>query len=96
MPIIGRWTDTYGRKQFLIGGVVVFLIGSMLCGMSQSMEQLIVFRGVQGLGGGLIFANSFAMPSDLFDPIERGKYAGLMSSVLGLRASSTRCRRLYH
>jgi EmrB/QacA subfamily drug resistance transporter len=84
VPIIGKMGDIYGRKQFLIGGVVIFLIGSMLCGMSQSMEQLIVFRGVQGLGGGLIFANSFAMLGDLFDPIERGKYAGLMSSVFGL------------
>jgi len=84
VPIIGKMGDIYGRKQFLIGGVVVFLIGSMLCGLSQSMVQLIVFRGIQGLGGGLIFANAFAMLGDLFDPIERGKYAGLMSSVFGL------------
>ena len=84
VPIIGKMGDIYGRKQFLIGGVVVFLAGSMLCGLSQSMVQLIIFRGIQGLGGGLIFANAFAMLGDLFDPIERGKYAGLMSSVFGL------------
>jgi EmrB/QacA subfamily drug resistance transporter len=84
VPVIGKMGDIYGRKQFLIGGVVVFLTGSMLCGLSQSMVQLIVFRGVQGLGGGLIFANAFAMLADLYDPIERGKYAGLMSSVFGL------------
>ena len=84
VPIIGKMGDIYGRKQFLIAGVVVFLIGSMLCGLSQSMVQLIVFRGIQGLGGGLIFANSFAMLGDLFEPVERGKYAGLMSSVFGL------------
>jgi EmrB/QacA subfamily drug resistance transporter len=84
VPIIGKMGDIYGRKQFLIAGVVVFLAGSMLCGMSQTMVQLIAFRGIQGLGGGLIFANAFAMLGDLFDPIERGKYAGLMSSVFGL------------
>ncbi len=84
VPIIGKMGDIYGRKQFLIAGVVVFLIGSMLCGLSQSMVQLIIFRGIQGLGGGLIFANSFAMLGDLFEPVERGKYAGLMSSVFGL------------
>jgi EmrB/QacA subfamily drug resistance transporter len=84
VPIIGKMGDIYGRKQFLIAGVVVFLAGSMLCGLSQSMVRLIIFRGIQGLGGGLIFANSFAMLGDLFEPVERGKYAGLMSSVFGL------------
>jgi EmrB/QacA subfamily drug resistance transporter len=84
VPIIGKMGDIYGRKQFIITGVVIFLAGSMLCGLSQNMVQLIIFRGAQGLGGGLIFANAFAMLGDLFDPMERGKYAGLMSSVFGL------------
>jgi EmrB/QacA subfamily drug resistance transporter len=84
VPIIGKIGDVYGRKPFLLVGIVVFLIGSMLSGISQSMVQLIVFRGVQGAGGGFIFASSFAMLGDLFEPAERGKYAGFMSGVFGL------------
>jgi EmrB/QacA subfamily drug resistance transporter len=84
VPIIGKMGDRYGRKPFLLAGIVIFLIGSVLSGVSQTMIQLIVFRGVQGIGGGFIFANSFAMLGDLFEPAERGKYAGLMSSVFGL------------
>jgi EmrB/QacA subfamily drug resistance transporter len=84
VPIIGKMGDRYGRKPFLLAGIVIFLAGSVLCGVSQTMVQLIIFRGVQGVGGGFIFANSFAMLGDLFEPAERGKYAGLMSSVFGL------------
>jgi EmrB/QacA subfamily drug resistance transporter len=84
VPIIGKMGDRYGRKPFLLTGIVIFLIGSILSGVSQTMVQLIIFRGVQGIGGGFIFANSFAMLGDLFEPAERGKYAGLMSSVFGL------------
>jgi EmrB/QacA subfamily drug resistance transporter len=84
VPIVGKLGDIYGRKIFFITGIVIFLIGSMLCGMSQNMVQLIVFRGIQGIGGGFIFANAFAIIGDLFPPAERGKYAGLMSGVFGL------------
>ncbi len=84
VPIAGKMGDIYGRKYFLLAGIAIFLIGSILSGVSQSMFQLIIFRGVQGAGGGFIFANSFAMLGDLFAPAERGKYAGLMSSVFGL------------
>ena len=52
VPIVGRLTDLYGRKPFYLGGIVVFLTGSVLAGLSQTMEQLIAFRAVQGLGGG--------------------------------------------
>jgi len=84
VPIVGKMGDMYGRKNFFLIGIVIFLIGSVLSGMSQTMTQLILFRGVQGLGGGMIFANAFAIIGDLYPPAERGKYAGLMSGVFGL------------
>jgi len=84
VPIVGKLGDMYGRKNFFLAGIVIFLLGSILCGMSQTMVQLIVFRGIQGIGGGFIFANAFAIIGDLFPPAERGKYAGLMSGVFGL------------
>lgn len=84
VPIVGKLSDLYGRKLFFIAGVVIFLLGSALSGMSQSMTQLIVFRGLQGIGGGFLFANAFAVIGDLFAPGERARYAGLMSGVFGL------------
>lgn len=84
VPIVGKMGDIFGRKNFFLAGITIFLIGSMLCGLSQSMLQLILFRGLQGIGGGFIFANAFAIIGDLFAPAERGKYAGLMSGVFGI------------
>lgn len=84
VPIVGKLGDIYGRKIFFLTGIVIFLIGSVLCGVSQNMVQLIVFRGIQGIGGGFIFANAFAIIADLFPPAERGKYVGLMSGGFGL------------
>lgn len=84
VPIVGKMGDIYGRKRFFLAGIVVFLAGSILSGTSQSMTQLIVFRGVQGLGGGFIFANAFAIVGDMFPPAERGRYTGVMSGVFGV------------
>jgi len=84
IPIVGKMGDIFGRKRFFIAGIAVFLVGSVLCGMSQSMVQLIIFRGLQGVGGGMMFANAFAIVGDLYPPAERGKYAGLMSGVFGI------------
>ncbi len=84
VPIVGKMGDIYGRKNLFLLGIVIFLAGSILSGTSQSMIQLIIFRGVQGLGGGLIFANAFAIVGDLFTPAERGKYAGMMTGVFGV------------
>jgi len=84
VPIVGKMGDIYGRKQFFLAGIVIFLAGSILSGASQSMMELILFRGVQGLGGGFIFANAFAIIGDLFAPAERGRYTGIMSGVFGL------------
>ena len=84
VPIVGRLSDLYGRKSFFVAGIVVFLIGSILAGLSQSMNQLIAFRAIQGLGGGVMMANSFTAVGDLFPPAERGKYQGLVAAVFGL------------
>ena len=84
VPIVGRLTDIYGRKLFYIGGILVFMSGSVLAGISQTMDQLIVFRAIQGIGGGVIMANSFAAIADLFPPEDRGKYSGFIGAAFGL------------
>ena len=84
VPIVGRLSDLYGRKVFFLGGIVVFLLGSVLAGVSQSMNQLIVFRAIQGIGGGSMMALAFTTVGDLFPPAERGKYQGVVAAVFGL------------
>lgn len=84
VPIVGKLTDMYGRKAFFVGGIVVFVAGSVLSGVSQSMNQLIAFRALQGIGGGVLFANAFISIGDLFPPAERGKYMGFISATFGV------------
>ncbi len=84
VPIYGKLSDIYGRKGFYLAGIVIFLIGSILSGLSQNMTQLILFRAVQGIGGGAMMANSFAIIADLFPPRERGRWQGLLGGVFGL------------
>ena len=84
VPIVGKLTDIYGRKIFYICGVAIFVLGSILCGLSDTITQMIIFRGVQGIGAGIMMANAFTTIGDLFPPAVRGKYQGLMSSVFGL------------
>ena len=84
VPVIGKLTDMYGRKWFFIGGIGIFLVGSVLAGISQTMTQLIVFRAVQGIGGGIMMANAFITIGDLFPPAERAKYQGMLSGVFGV------------
>ncbi len=84
VPIVGRLTDIHGRKIFYVAGIIVFLIGSVLAGFSQTMNQLIAFRAVQGLGGGIIMVNSFTAIADLFPPETRGKYQGFIGVVFGM------------
>ncbi len=83
VPIVGKLSDMYGRKIFLVGGVVFFLGASMLCGLSQDMVQLSLFRGLQGLGAGVLMGTIFTVISILFPPAERGKVQGIFSAVFG-------------
>jgi EmrB/QacA subfamily drug resistance transporter len=85
-PVYGKLSDQFGRKRLLMFGISLFLVGSALSGLSQTMEQLILFRGVQGLGAGAIFPISLAVIGDLFSPQERGKYQGLFGAVFGISA----------
>jgi len=84
IPITGKLTDMYGRKFFYISGLGLFILASFLCGLSSTMTQIIVFRGVQGIGAGVMMANAFTVIGDIFPPAERGKYQGFMSGVFGL------------
>ncbi len=82
----GKLSDLYGRRPMLLIGVSLFLIGSALSGLSWSMESLILFRGIQGLGAGALFPISLAVIGDMFTPVERGRYQGLFGAVFGLSA----------
>ena len=92
--VYGKLADTYSRKRITLWAVVLFLVGSVLCGfagelgplpmLGDGMTQLIVFRGVQGLGGGGIFAMTFIVIADLFTPAERGRYQGYVGAVFGV------------
>ena len=81
VPIIGKMSDIYGRKPFLLAGVVIFLVGSALCGASGSMWQLIGFRLLQGFGAAFIMANAFTVMGDYFAPAERARWAGIIAGT---------------
>jgi EmrB/QacA subfamily drug resistance transporter len=97
VPIWGKLGDLFGRKPVLLAGISVFLIGSWLSGLSGEfgdlpllgggMTQLIVFRAVQGIGGGALFTTAFAIIGDLFPPRERGKVGGMFGAVFGLSST---------
>src|SRR5690242_17725567 len=98
VPIFGKLGDLYGRKWFFVGGMVVFMIGSALSGLSSGtdafnllgltvpglttgMAELIFFRAIQGIGGGMMIANAFTIIGDLVPPAERGRWQGLFGAV---------------
>src|SRR5204862_8221004 len=83
-PIYGTLGDLYGRKIVLQSAIVLFLIGSALCGLSQNMTQLILFRAVQGLGGGGLVVTTQAVVGDIVPPRDRGRYQGIFGAVFGL------------
>jgi EmrB/QacA subfamily drug resistance transporter len=83
-PLYGKLGDLYGRKIVLQTAIVIFLVGSALCGLSQNMFQLILFRALQGLGGGGLIVVTIAAIADVVSPRERGKYQGYFGAVFGL------------
>ncbi|MGH9076502.1 MAG: MDR family MFS transporter [Acidimicrobiales bacterium] len=83
-PLWGKLGDLYGRKSFFQLAIVIFLVGSVLSGLSQSMIELIVFRALQGLGGGGLIVGAQAIVGDVVSPRERGKYQGLFGAVFGV------------
>lgn len=96
IPVVGKLSDLFGRKWFYVIGILLFVAGSMLSGAAgepwlsavfgsgSAMMQLIIFRGIQGLGGGMLMANGMAIVGDMFEARERGKYQGLFGAVFGL------------
>src|SRR3954470_12292066 len=83
-PLYGKLGDLYGRKRVLQTAVVIFLAGSALCGLARSLEALIAFRAVQGLGGGGLIVLTQAIVGDIVPPRERGRYQGLFGAVFAL------------
>lgn len=83
-PIFGKLSDMYGRKRFFLLGIVVFMLGSILCGTATDMTQLIVYRAIQGIGGGSIMPIAFTIIFDLFSVEKRGKMMGLFGAVFGI------------
>jgi EmrB/QacA subfamily drug resistance transporter len=84
VPVYGKLSDTYGRRRIVVIGVLIFLVGSVACGLSKTTGQLIFFRAVQGVGSASIFTSAFAVVADLFSPRERGRYSGIFGAVFGL------------
>ena len=83
VPISGKLSDMYGRKIFLLGSSAGFVLTSALCGISQDMTQLIVFRGMQGVAGGVLTSTVFTVISQIFPPAERARFQGIFSGIFG-------------
>lgn len=84
IPVAGKLADLYGRRRIYMVGMGLFLLGSALCGMAQDMTQLILFRGLQGLGGGALLPVAMTIVGDIFPPEKIGKFQGLLAAVIGL------------
>jgi EmrB/QacA subfamily drug resistance transporter len=84
MAIYGKLADLFGHKKLYIIGIIIFLAGSALSGLSQNMNQLIFFRALQGIGGGAVMIISFAMIADVFPPAQQAKYQGIIGGISAL------------
>jgi EmrB/QacA subfamily drug resistance transporter len=84
MPIFGKLSDMYGRKRFFVFGLVTFLIGSMLCGTAQNMDQLALYRAIQGIGGGALMPIAFTIIFDVVPREKAGKFSGMFGAVFGI------------
>jgi EmrB/QacA subfamily drug resistance transporter len=84
IPVVGKISEQLGRKRVFISAIALFLLGSVLCGAAPTMNWLIAFRALQGIGGGMIAGTAFAVIADLFTPSERGRYTGVLSGVFGI------------
>ncbi|MBM7604264.1 EmrB/QacA subfamily drug resistance transporter [Metabacillus crassostreae] len=82
--LVGKLSDIYGRRPFILIGIFIFMVGAFLSGLSQDIIQLITYRGIQGLGAGMIMSTAFTAVGDLFAPRERGRWQGAMASVFGI------------
>lgn len=82
--LFGKLSDIYGRKHILIAGIITFVITSVMCGFATNMFQLILFRGLQGIGGGILISLPFIVVGEIFSPREWAKYMGILASVFGL------------
>lgn len=83
-PLYGKLSDTYGRKPFYLFAIVVFIVGSMLCGLAQNIYELAAYRAIQGIGAGGLMSLAFAIVGDLVPPRERGRYQGYFMAVFGV------------
>jgi EmrB/QacA subfamily drug resistance transporter len=83
-PIFGKLSDMYGRKRFFLMGLLLFMVGSILCGTAMNMDQLIIYRAIQGIGGGALMPIVFTIIFDLFPAEKRGKMMGLFGAVFGI------------
>ncbi|MFD2614454.1 MDR family MFS transporter [Paenibacillus gansuensis] len=84
MPIFGKLSDMYGRKRFFVFGILVFMLGSMLCGTASSITELSVYRAIQGIGAGALVPIAFTIMFDTVPPEQRGKLGGLFGAVFGM------------
>ena len=85
-PLFGKLSDIYGRRALFQAAIVIFVVGSLVCGISQSLLQLVLARGVQGVGGGGLLAMGLVIIGDVVSPRERGRYTALMTGVFAVAA----------
>ena len=83
-PLWGKISDLFGRKFIFQLAIGIFIVGSLLCGIAQNMPELIIYRAIQGIGGGGLFALGLAIIGDIVPPRERGRYGGLFGAVFGV------------